>query len=290
VLDYSVAAPKPPSRRGYGFLTVCANFVLPGLGFWIIGRRRRAVAWFAVLITIAAAAVVAMCFPSLVPALLVLLPLSVALQLLMLVDGYRLGRNAPRKILSSPLLRYLAGCAILVLLGVISPGRRVGIVIRDHVVEAFLMPTQGMAPTLYPRDRFLVHKGLPVRRWDVVAFLALPPEQPDKYCKRIVGLPGEQVELVGDKVFINGKPIPLPAGLGPYQSNPPIGPRIGCHGPPIRLGPDVDVVLGVNSPISGDSRYWDQGMPGHQPGALPAGNIIGRATWVYWPPSYWKRL
>jgi hypothetical protein len=56
------------------------------------------------------------------------------------------------------------------------------------------------------------------------------------------------------------------------------------------LGADEYYVLGDNSLLARDSRYWNIAAPGHQPGALPRANILGRATWVYWPPKHWRRL
>ena len=54
------------------------------------------------------------------------------------------------------------------------------------------------------------------------------------------------------------------------------------------LGPDEYFILGDNSPVAADSRYWRKPVPGHQPGALPAGRIVGRVTAIYWPPSRWR--
>ena len=108
---------------------------------------------------------------------------------------------------------------------------------------------------------------------------------------RLIGLPGEQVELLEGKVYIDGKPVATPPGIGNYDSNPRYpAPRNGCQGNPIRLGPDEYYVLGDNSPISNDSRYWKAGSPGHQPGTIGRADIIGVATYTYWPPSHWRRL
>ena len=289
-LDYRSARPVRVSRRGNGFLTVCANLWVPGLGFWLIGLRRRGTLWLATVVLLIAVGLGIMSIPALVPALLVIVPLSALLQIALVVDSYRRGRNPPRPVASTPGLRYLAGAGFLALCIFASPSTAVALVFRHYIVEAFVLPTASMSPTISPRDRFLVHKLLPVRRWDVIAFIALPPEINQKYVKRIVGLPGEQVELVGNRLLINGAVLPLPPGLKPYESNPRYGPRIGCEGHPIRLGADEYFLLGDNSPISGDSRYWIQPAPGHQSGALPAANIVGRATWVYWPPKHWRRL
>ena len=58
----------------------------------------------------------------------------------------------------------------------------------------------------------------------------------------------------------------------------------------MKLGPDEYFVLGDNSPISRDSRYWTTAAPGHQIGALPQSDIVGPATWIYWPISRIHRV
>jgi signal peptidase I len=161
-----------------------------------------------------------------------------------------------------------------------------------------------MSPTLIPRDRFLAHKHVPFSRWDIIVFDA--PEAPgQKFVARLVGLPHEKLEIRNKQILINDHPIPIPKGLGPYvtnsydasgvPSNNPISTRDGhrgngCEGNPITLGPDEYFVLGDNSPYAADSRYWSIPVPGHQPGALPRNNILGKVTWLYWPPKRWRSL
>jgi signal peptidase I len=131
-----------------------------------------------------------------------------------------------------------------------------------------------------------VHKREPFTRYSVVALLG-----PDrmKMIKRVVGFPGEKIEIKGNQLYLNDKPILLPTGVGPFLSLTR-GTGIGCEGRPITLGPNEYFVLGDNAPVSGDSRYWHMGIDGHQPGALPRDRILGTATWIYWPPKRWARL
>lgn len=289
-LDYANGALKPPSERGNGFFNVCANFFLPGLGYWIIGRRRRAVIWLVTWILLYAVTLCALSLPPLVPALIVLLPLGVLFMAALIVDSYIRGHHPPRQALRRPWARYLAGVGMLCVLVLLNPTKHLAILFRDHVTEAFIASSLSMEPTLRPGDMFLVHKRVPLRRWDIVAFFAPPPARKTKWVLRIVALPGETVELKGKQVLINGAPVPLPPDVGPYRSNPDFGPHIGCEGHPIHLGPDEYYLLGDNSDKSGDARYWAQGIGPHQPGAMPRSNIIGRATWIYWPPKHWRRL
>src|SRR5688572_32203441 len=93
---------------------------------------------------------------------------------------------------------------------------------RTSVVQAFKIPTGSMENNLLIGDHLLVNKFVfaptlspleaallpidPIRRGDVIVFKY--PEQPDRdFIKRVVGLPGETIELRNKKVYIDGKPL-----------------------------------------------------------------------------------
>jgi signal peptidase I len=104
-------------------------------------------------------------------------------------------------------------------------------------------------------------------RGDVIVFE--PPGHPDEdYVKRIIGLPGETVEIVRGQVFINGALLPEP-----FQ------PNVGSYTTTPQLVPEGHVfVLGDNRNNSNDSHNW---------GTLPLENVVGRAWVSYWPPEQW---
>ena len=103
------------------------------------------------------------------------------------------------------------------------------------------------------------------------------------WVKRIVGLPGERIEIINGVVQVNGQPATPPVPIGPYLPPGSTYEYIGSEGNPILLKEGEYYVLGDNSPVSGDSRLWHDSAPGHQPGALPADHIVGRVTAIYWP-------
>lgn len=108
------------------------------------------------------------------------------------------------------------------------------------------------------------------QRGDVIVFE--PPNRPtEDYVKRIVGLPGETVEIKNNQVFINGQPLEQPYLPGtPSYTMPP------------RVVPEGHVfVLGDNRNNSNDSHNW---------GPLPVENIVGRAWLSYWPPDEWGTI
>lgn len=101
-----------------------------------------------------------------------------------------------------------------------------------------------------------------------------------------MGLPNEKVEIVGGNIRIDGKVVTPPAGIGPYTQGG--GPQTGCAGSPITLGPDEYFILGDNSPVSYDARFWPNAFAGHQLGAVPRDRIVGSATMIYFPMGRWR--
>jgi len=106
------------------------------------------------------------------------------------------------------------------------------------------------------------------KRGDVIVF-EYPNDPSRDFIKRVVGLPGETVEVRSGKVYVDGTLMPEPFGPNPGgQSNPPVV-----------VGPDQLFVMGDNRNNSSDSRYW---------GPLPEEYVIGKALVSYWPPRYWS--
>jgi len=160
--------------------------------------------------------------------------------------------------------------------------------VRTFDFQAFKIPSGSMEPNLLIGDHLLVNKMvfgpvgssleravMPVRsvvRGDVLVFKY--PEEPTRdFIKRVVGLPGETLELKGTQVYINGQPLSEPYAL--YQRLPDMllpGDVRRAYGP-VTIPEGHYFMMGDNRDDSQDSRYW---------GFLPAGHIKGRALFVYW--------
>lgn len=153
--------------------------------------------------------------------------------------------------------------------------------IRTFVAEARYIPSESMQPTLEINDRLIVEKisyrFRTPQRGDVVVFR--PTEELKKqgykeaFIKRVIGLPGDTVEVKNDKVFVNGEELPekyifVPEDIPGIKSRPqrPYGPTTVPEG--------QYLVLGDNRNNSLDSRSW---------GFVPRENLIGRATVRFWP-------
>jgi signal peptidase I len=110
----------------------------------------------------------------------------------------------------------------------------------------------------------LAYRFAPIRRGDVVAFTHDAPN-PETYIKRVVGLPGERVEIDQGVVLVDGKPLPEP-----YVQF-----RDRRSAPPTLVPPHAYYVLGDNRADSDDSRDW---------GVLQQSDVVGRALVEFWPP------
>src|SRR5215210_6256441 len=163
--------------------------------------------------------------------------------------------------------------------------------VRTWVVQAFKIPTGSMENNLLIGDHLLVNKFvfgpqlsrferavLPMReikRGDIVVFKY--PDEPERdFIKRVVGLPGETIELRNKKVFVNGTALDEPyvhfleaSHLAAEVTSFDVRERYG----PVRVPDGQYFVMGDNRDNSQDSRYW---------GFLPRHYIKGRALMIYW--------
>ena len=117
----------------------------------------------------------------------------------------------------------------------------------------------------------------PPRRGEVVVF-RFPGEERD-FVKRIVGLPGDTVEIRAGQVFVNGETLKEPYVTDPGSDDMR----------PITVSEGVYFVLGDNRRRSDDSRPRGSG-PASQWRPVPADSIVGRAWLRYWPLTEWDVL
>lgn len=288
--------PVPESLRGKGFLAVCASCLVPGLGHFLFGAHRRAAIW----LIISAAACVAISFslitPRLLSALLFLVPVGLLVTLALYVDAFRAARRSPIR-LGGPAVRYASGIVLLLVCMMVNPAQLM-LPLLTQRVHTYRAVSGAMRPTLQPGDRFMVHYRYPPDRWDLVVLYHPDYGEGVPIVSRLVGLPGEMVEIRDNELHINGNVGSPPPGAGPYitmeysgHNNLQLAGKIGagCAGNPIRLGADEFFVLGDQSQSARDARLWETPVNGHQLGALPADHLVpGRVTAIYWPPSRWR--
>ncbi len=164
--------------------------------------------------------------------------------------------------------------------------------VRTFVVQAFKIPTGSMENNLLIGDHLLVNKLVfaptmtsferailpsdPIQRGDIIVFKY--PEDPERdYIKRVIGLPGDTLELRGKELTVNGKVLNEPyvhflfgdaIPGSPDYSDLDVRRKYG----PVTVPPDQYFMMGDNRDNSQDSRYW---------GFMPRSYVKGKALFVY---------
>ncbi|MSQ07059.1 MAG: signal peptidase I [Dehalococcoidia bacterium] len=116
-------------------------------------------------------------------------------------------------------------------------------------------------------ERFAIH---PPQRGDVIVF-QYPRDTTRDFVKRVIGVPGDEVEMRRGAVYVNGAVV----------QEPYLQARDVSDLKKTSLGVDEYFVLGDNRSSSNDSRAW---------GVVPTANILGKAWFIYWPPGKWHPL
>jgi signal peptidase I len=153
-------------------------------------------------------------------------------------------------------------------------------VVQAALAKPYEIPTGSMAPTIQPHDRVVANRVIyrfrDIARGDIIVFhptesavreCNAPPGEP--FVKRVIGLPGDRVEVRGGVTYVNGEPYAV------EQVRPPDYEKAW---PPVPEGELL--VLGDNRPNSCDSHQWAPDP------FLPEDAVIGQAEVVYWPPKH----
>jgi signal peptidase I len=162
------------------------------------------------------------------------------------------------------------------------------LVIKAFVIQAFKIPSGSMIPTLLRGDQILVNKFVygtripfsdvklfPVRepeRGDIVVF-EYPNDRRVHYIKRLIGLPGDEIEIRDKVLYVNGERYEVE---GAHYDDSAILP--GIAGPrdnfdPVTVPEDSYFMMGDNRDNSRDSRYW---------GYVRKSELVGNAVIIYW--------
>lgn len=142
------------------------------------------------------------------------------------------------------------------------------ILIVIFVVQPVKVEGTSMEPKLEPQDRLFVNKFVyyffDIGRGDIVVFW-YPKDRSKSFIKRVIGLPGDRVEIRSGTVFVNGQRLSEPYLLQQLE--------VQSHRPEV-IPPHHYFVLGDHRNSSSDSRDW---------GTVPRQNIFGEAVFRYWP-------
>jgi signal peptidase I len=166
-----------------------------------------------------------------------------------------------------PSLLEVLGRGLLELGETVLPAIVIAVLINLFLAQATRVYGSSMEPNLHTDQRLVVEKvsyrlHLP-KRGDIVV-LRIPERGPELLIKRVIALPGEQVEVREGQVYIDGAPLDEPYITQPTR---------GQYGP-VEVPADAVFVMGDNRGASNDSRAF---------GPVPIGRLVGRAWVSYWP-------
>jgi signal peptidase I len=162
--------------------------------------------------------------------------------------------------------------------------------VRTWVFQAFKIPTGSMENNLLVGDHLIVNKmanaptvsaierallpGRGIERGDVIVFKY--PQDPERdFIKRVIGLPGERLEMHQKKLFIDGRPIDEPYAQflePPSAAGAARADDLRSEYGPVTIPEGQYFMMGDNRDNSEDSRYW---------GFMPATYVKGQAVFIY---------
>ena len=162
--------------------------------------------------------------------------------------------------------------------------------VRTWVFQAFQIPTGSMEPNLLIGDHLIVNKMIfaptvtgveravlpdrDIRRGDIIVFKY--PKSPDRdFIKRVIGLPGDKIELKRKTVYVNGQALTEPYAHfleSPRAETDPVSDDVRQDYGPVTVPSDQYFMMGDNRDNSEDSRYW---------GFLPMSYVKGKAEFMY---------
>lgn len=271
-------------KTGSSWPGVLASFFVPGFGLLRAGMARRGVMWFLGIQLCTVLAVFSLVIEVIpIQFAFVVLAVAVVVQFWMWRDSFRPGRMTWRLWVG-----FFVVLAAMILLPM--PAHLVG--------RGFKIPTSSMQPTLMGINE---REGSDLVIVNRLSYLFSKPKRGDLlvfstssiraisntyregleeiyYIKRVIGLPGERIEIKKGSIFADGLKLGVKDGVPPikYVSWPKSPSSAKRDGEFFIVGEDEFFVLGDNTENSFDSRSW---------GGVPASNVYGKVTKIYYPLS-----
>jgi signal peptidase I len=261
---------RPPARPWLGVLL---SLLVPGFGLVRAGRFARGISWFFAIQLVGVLVTLLLIWRVIASwAAVGAIIAAIAVQIVMLVDSYRPGRLN---------VILLVGFALVLSAIILLP------LPVQLVAQAIKIPTAAMEPTLQGVSRgtpdhvivdCLSYRFSAPQRGDLAIFtttgIAGIPDNPS-FVKRVVGLPGEKIQIRDGHLFADGRQLDEQDGIPPVSyTTAPVQNQSLASGGTYVVPESAYFMLGDNSRNSYDSRYW---------GFVPRANIYGRVSRIYYP-------
>jgi signal peptidase I len=259
-------------KRRKPVVALLLSFITPGLGQTYNGRLKRGAIFYLVGFFLAAVLLFSGLFFKFY-GMIFCLAILLLLFLFILSDAF-IGAVKLKEIALKPYNKWhLYLIIFLISTFVIQPF--VSSSIKNNIARAYKIPSSAMEPTLLVGDHLIANmkiykKEIP-KRGDIVIFEY--PKDPSKdFIKRVIGLEGEKVEIVQNKIYINDKLLNDPWGY--YQESGVTKYFQGLENfGPVAVPKESLFVLGDNRNNSQDSRFW---------GYVNIKKLKGKALYIYW--------
>jgi len=193
--------------------------------------------------------------------------------LFILIDAVR-GANKLKAITLKPFNKWYIYLIVFLLSNVVIDQFLIW-TIKNNVARAYKTPSSTMAPTLLVGDHLVadmrIYKSQKPQRGDIIIF-EFPKDPSKEFIKRVIGVEGEKVEIIRNKIYINEKLLDDPWGY--FEEGGLIKglPVLDTFGPAV-VPKNSLFVLGDNRNNSMDSRHW---------GFVDIKKVKGKALYLYW--------
>jgi signal peptidase I len=266
-----------PERERKPWVAGVLSVLLPGLGHVYLGRPELGVCWFATIQLLVLAYALIARSPLLPPVLTlggILIPLTG--YIFIILSAVRLARSMRQTHKPNGWNRWYVYLGVLVVGASISSF--LSDVLKEVVVRSYKIPARSMIPTLLIGDHILVDNliyrlGNHPGRGDIIVF-RFPEDEEKDFIKRVVGTPGDTIQLRNKAVLVNGVVLDdksFTQRIDPGIIDGTINPRDNFG--PVTVPEGSYFVMGDNRDQSLDSRFW---------GFVREEKIRGKAFRIYW--------
>jgi len=252
-------------RKRKPILALILSLLTPGLGQIYNGQFKKGISYlvaFYLVYIVFSFLLLTFC------GMIFYLIISMGLFLFIVIDAFR-GANKLKAITLKPFNKWYI-YLIIFLIGNVAVRPLLGWTIRNHIARAYKIPSSTMVPALLVGDRLIAdmrsYKSQQPKRGDIIIF-EFPKDPSKDFIKRVVGMEGEKVEIVNNKIYINEKL--LDDRWGNFTKS---GPPLDTWGPAV-VPKDSLFVLGDNRDNSMDSRFF---------GFVKIEKVKGKALYLYW--------
>jgi signal peptidase I len=193
--------------------------------------------------------------------------------LFIVIDALR-GANKLKAITLKPFNKWFI-YLIIFLISNVAIRPLLGWTIRNHIVRPYKIPSSGMSPALLVGDRLIanmrIYNSQKLQRGDIVIF-EFPKDPSKDFIKRVIGMEGEKVEILKNKIYINDKLLDDPWGYFEDSGSSKDFPVVEQFRP-VFVPKNSLFVLGDNRNNSQDSRFF---------GFINVEKVKGKALYLYW--------